>query len=214
MSDGPLDERHGREFRRLLTEAQSGCDWSLAELLAHFRPYLKRLASRMLDPEVRPKEGSSDIVQLTLIEGQRDFAQCKANDPASLRLWLRRILINNVQDVYRHYVETQSRDLTREQRLDDSRSRQMLLKLAIDDADPPSEVAAKAEEAQLVERTIAALKPEYAEAIILRFYDDLRFRQIGQLLGKSPGAAEQLVKRALFKFAMVLRKVASHDEIL
>ena len=56
-----------------------------------FRHYLLRIAEQELDPDLRAKGGASDLVQLTFLEAQRDFARFHGDTAAELRAWLRRL---------------------------------------------------------------------------------------------------------------------------
>lgn len=205
------EEELNSEFSGRLDRARSGSDTDVAELLDLFRPFLKRLAHRKIAPDVRPKEGSSDVVQKTLIEGQRDFKGFADNHPAAVRTWLRRILVNNLHDVHRRYLATGKRDASRERSLSDLEAQESLLRLATSQSESPSQTLSRNEQAALVQATILALKPEYQEAVILRYQEELTFAEIGELLEKSPGAAEQLVKRAVYKFGVLFQARRSDD---
>ncbi len=202
-----------QSFIQLLAAAHAGSAESRARLLHLFRPYLFYLAQSHMRGWLRQKEGVSDAVQLTLIEAQRDFGRCDAEDSANLRLWLRRILINNVEDLRRKYAGTRGRDVSRERSLESFESREFLTRLARADSESPSRRLSLKEQSQVVAQILEGLRPDYREALVLRYVDDLTFEQIGAIVHRSRGAAEQLVKRALLKFGTQYRsQVKDHGE--
>jgi RNA polymerase sigma-70 factor (ECF subfamily) len=189
-----------------MSGARAGLASDVAELICLYRPYLQRLAERKLDAAVRPKEGSSDLVQVTIIEGQAGFPCCAADNPAALRLWLRRILFNNLRDLHRRYRQAQRRDVRRERSLDDVEYHAFVAETSLQDDETPSERIWQDEKQAIVHEAIAGLKPEYQEAIVLRYQDGLTFAEIGEVVGLTPGAAESLVKRAVLKLGRVLNQ--------
>jgi RNA polymerase sigma-70 factor (ECF subfamily) len=206
MPNRDLSETGRAQFSALFGRARAGSSAELATLVNLYRPYLKRLAHRKLNADVRPKEGSSDVVQRTVIDAQADFANCRATTPAELRLWLRKILTYNLFDVHRRYLDTQRRDVTRETRLDEVEPITRVAETALTHTDTPSDALLREEDEDLVHLGLAQLKNEYQEAILLRFQDKLTYAEIGEALGKSPGAAESLVKRAVYKLGLILKK--------
>lgn len=177
-----------------------------ARLLDAYRPYLRRIARLHGRSWLRQKEGDSDMVQESLVEAQRDFAQCKATDEVGLRLWLRGILLHNIQDMRKKYLDAQLRDVARERPLDDREIAPDLLRAAIARSDPPSRAAMEEEQREGVNGTLARLKPEYREALLLHYVDGLTFEELGELIGKSRQAAERLTKRAVKHFAQTYGK--------
>src|SRR5215831_16271081 len=81
-----------------------------------FRSYLLLLARVRLDPMVRAKVGASDVVQQTLLEAHRDFAQFRGRTVGEQAAWLRRILARNLANVVRDQ-RRDKRDVARERPL-------------------------------------------------------------------------------------------------
>src|SRR5438874_308510 len=79
----------------LLAAARGGCRQALGALLERYRDYLLLLARAELAPDLRPKEGASDLVQQTFLEAQRDFAAFQGRTEEELLAWLKRLLRNN-----------------------------------------------------------------------------------------------------------------------
>src|SRR5438094_9736562 len=79
-----------------LPAARAGSMEALGQALEEFRHYLLRIAEQELDPDLRAKGGASDLVQLTFLEAQRDFARFHGDTAAELRAWLRRLLVDTL----------------------------------------------------------------------------------------------------------------------
>ena len=64
-----------------------------------FRTYLLTVAERALAPELKTKEGASDVVQETLVEAHRIFHRFEGRSEEALRAWLQKLLMNQVAHV-------------------------------------------------------------------------------------------------------------------
>src|SRR5260370_20661260 len=102
----------------LLEAARSGSPEALGQALEACRGYLLMVARGELDPDLRAKEGPSDLVQETFLEAKRDFVQFQGASEAELLAWLRRVLLNNVANFTRRYRTTGKRSIEREVALD------------------------------------------------------------------------------------------------
>src|SRR4051794_17242378 len=102
------------DFLRLLRQARAGSAEAMGQVLEACRPYLLLVANEHLGAGLQAKVGPSDVVQDTFLEAQRDFSGFRGDDAHELVAWLRRILLNNLGNVARHYRGTGKRDLARE----------------------------------------------------------------------------------------------------
>src|SRR5436305_5046457 len=100
-----------------LAAARGGSEEALGQALQACRFYLLLIAERELDPGVRAKGGASDLVQQTFLEAQQDFGRFGGTSGQELRVWLRRLLLNNLANFERHYRQTAKRQSDREQPL-------------------------------------------------------------------------------------------------
>src|SRR5262245_22195718 len=98
------DQLHN--LREQIRAARHGSPDALAWLLEQCRPYLLLVANEELESGLRPKVAASDVVQDSMIEAQRDFAQFRGDTQDDLVAWLRRILLHNLADAHRYYQET------------------------------------------------------------------------------------------------------------
>ena len=107
----------------LLRRAQDGDEEAWGRLLEHYRPYLRFIAQRRMDPKLQARVDASDVVQQTYLEAQRDLAGFRGEVEQELIAWLRRILEHNVSECVERHLTTKKRSAKREQSMDDSRGR-------------------------------------------------------------------------------------------
>ena len=74
------------------------------------------LARGRLDRRLRPKLDASDVVQQTLLEAHRDWAQLRGQGTAIQAAWLRQILARNLANAARDLGRAK-RDVARERSL-------------------------------------------------------------------------------------------------
>ena len=87
----------------LLHLARGGSPDGLNQLLEHYRNYLMILARTHIGRILQAKADPSDLVQDTLIEAQRDFAQFRGSTEDEFAAWLRKMMANNGAKFVRQY---------------------------------------------------------------------------------------------------------------
>jgi RNA polymerase sigma-70 factor (ECF subfamily) len=170
---------------------------ALGQALEEFRHYLLRIAEQELAPDLRAKGGASDLVQLTFLEAQRDFAKFHGDSAPELRAWLRCLLVDNLANFERHYRATAKRRVAREVALDPGSSSPLPGGAAYANTPSPSEEAMAQERAQALQWALEQLPEEYRRVITLRHYEQLPFEEIGKRMERSPEAARKLWSRAI-----------------
>src|SRR5262249_29435580 len=106
---GPADD-----IARHLSAARAGPEPDLGQALEACRGYLLLIAQRECSPQLQAKGGASDVVQQTMLDAVRDFAQFQGGTEDELLAWLRRLLLNNLADFTRQYRATEKRQVGRE----------------------------------------------------------------------------------------------------
>jgi len=178
-----------RQTERLLAEARGGSASAVGRAIEGCRDYLLLIAGRELDTRLRSKVGSSDLVQETLWEAQQHFAHFHGTTREDLLRWVRRILLRNIANATRRYLETGKRDAARERPYGDDPG-------AANGAPPDVLVLADEERAQVL-GAIDRLPDDYRRVIQARSFDGLSFEEVGARLGRSAEAARRLWVRAL-----------------
>jgi RNA polymerase sigma-70 factor (ECF subfamily) len=191
----------------LLGQARAGCAEALGRLLELYRNYLRLLARTQIDLALRVRLDPSDLVQETLLEAHRDFAQFAGTTEKELLAWLRRILVRNLADQVKHH-KAQVRNWKRQESLEalldrsSSAAEQALAK----GISTPSAQASRREQAVLLADALARLPADYREVIVLRHLEHLKFDDIAARLGRSAGAVRMLWSRALEKLGRLMEK--------
>ena len=201
-SIGPLPGEFDRgvpldPFAGDITAAQQGCEQALNRLFTACQPYLLMVAKQILPRELRQKTGASDVVQETLLQVKKNFDRFQGTSERELMAWLRGVLLNNVQDISRRFLQTEMRELGREVPLDQGLS----------DADPdflidnavrsPGSQIVAAEESARLSTAMERLPADYRLVIRLRNWEERSFVEIGESLGRSADSARKLWARAI-----------------
>jgi RNA polymerase sigma-70 factor (ECF subfamily) len=200
MSSGTGSSGHPDQW---ISAAREGSQEAIGRMLEACRQYLLLVANQQLDADLRGKIGPSDIVQETFLEAQRDFDRFHGSTEEELLAWLRRILLNNLANVARHYRDTEKRRVTREVPLADV-SLTELHENVIDPSASPRSLAQSREEGEELDRALAQLPEHYRQVIVLRHQEQLAFEEIGRRLGRSPEAVRKLWGRAVEQLQQVL----------
>ncbi len=188
--------------RLLLDAAREGQSESLGRLLQLYCSYLKLLATTQLDQKLRRRISPSDIVQETLFEAHRDFAQFRGSSESEFVSWLRRILVNNLARVVEKHVLAEKRDVRREVSLEAmgaslERSTARLVSVLAENGTSPSSDAERNEHAIALADELAKLSPDYREVIVLRHLEGLPFNDVAERMQRSPGAVRMLWVRSV-----------------
>jgi RNA polymerase sigma-70 factor (ECF subfamily) len=179
-----------------IAAAQEGDREALGEVFEKLRPYLRSRAQEQLDRQLQVKVSPSDVVQETLLEAHRGFAEFHGKSRAELVVWVQGVLNHRIQTAYRKYRGTDKRDLAREVRLQENEGSEQRIQIAADQSSPSAEVIGSEEHARL-EQALQELPPRYEQVIRLRNELGLSFQEVGIALSCSADAARKLWTRAI-----------------
>jgi RNA polymerase sigma-70 factor (ECF subfamily) len=193
MSDG-VDAWKGR-----LTNARAGEAIALGEALEACRTYLLHVAEHELDAQLRAKGGASDIVQQTFMEAQQDFSRFSGTTEAELLAWLRRMLLNNISNFRRTYVQTAKRSSKKEVPLASGDSNAQERSWLADGMPTPSREMMVDEQEDALYAALDRLPEDYAQVLRLRYVEGLPFEQVAQKMNRSANAVRKLWARAIEK---------------
>ncbi len=196
------DGERAPPVERWIREAGGGSGAALGRLLELCRPYLILVADQHLAPNLRAKVSPSDLVQDTCLEAQRDFARFTGSTEGDLLAWLRRILLNNLANVRRHYLGTDKRRVSREVALAETSPAELLNGLRVEES-PSGEAQARERDEEL-QRALARLPQETRQIVYWRNYDRLTFEDIGRRLDRSAEAVRKTWARAIVELGKLL----------
>jgi RNA polymerase sigma-70 factor (ECF subfamily) len=175
--------------------------------LESYREYLRLLARMNIDPRIRGRIDSSDLVQQTLLKAHEKRDQFRGKTDAEQAAWLRAILANQIADALRRLGRqggTRQRSL--EEALEQSSAR-LDAWLAAERSSPSQRFI---RQERLIEMAgwIASLPEDQRNAVELRHLQGLSVPAAACRMGKSPGAVASLLYRAMKQ----LRKLMDEEQ--
>jgi RNA polymerase sigma-70 factor (ECF subfamily) len=198
LSSAQLEER--------LVAAQSGSREALGQVLSQYHDYLRHVARRKLSRDLQPKGDASDLVQETFLEAHRFFERFQGRSGDALRAWLRCLLLHRCAKVGRRFRNTRKRQLAREVSLHSVRP------LAVSDGGPgaaavpsPSAHLMARERQEVLREALDRLPDDYRRVMLLRYYEEKTFEEIGRDMRRSADAVRMLWARALERLKHELR---------
>jgi RNA polymerase sigma-70 factor, ECF subfamily len=206
MSNGFSTRGPGERPSAWLNAAREGDRKAREQLVNHQRADLLTLAENQLESDLRVKESPSDLVQKSLLEGLQSFDAFHGQSVNDFANYMRAILRNNVQDARRRYVEAEKRSLSRERPGVDP------------DAHPdsvsntPSQFIQRQDEAATLRRSLAQLSPAHQRILSLRFWEDMTFDQIGEVVGQKPDAVRKSFYRAMAALSRAVQNTGTQTE--
>lgn len=192
---------------RLLREARAGDDAARDELFTQCRNYVALVARTQVESWMNAKVDASDLVQQTLLEAHRGFADFRGATEAEWLAWLRQILAHNTHDFIRRF-RTDKRRVGREQRLDAPLDGPggSLFHDPPDGGETPSQYIAQQEREIELANAISQLSDDHREVIVLRNLQRLSFNEVAERMDRSRPAVQMLWMRAVRKLEELLRE--------
>ena len=194
------------ETRRLVTRAIDGDRSAVDELLAHFRPQLRRMVAVRMDSRLKARFDPSDVVQIVLAEAAQKMVSFQ-NPPEQFYPWLR----SSPGTSWPGCTATTSAPKNAA-----SRAKRMIGKPGrrrIDDAagrpsgDPatwPRQPANSQGTPHRVQTALAQLAPQDREVLVLRFLEQLEISDTAAALGISESAVKSRQFRAIERLGKLL----------
>lgn len=185
----------------------------LANLFEAARPRLERLVQFRLDPSLRGRVDTADVLQeafLTISSRLPDFL---ASPDVSPFVWLRRLTLQCVVDTHRHHFR-HKRNVGKEINLTGNKEGTSL-SIAYALYDPrlsPSKAAIQAEELERMRRALDAMDEIDREVLALRHFEQLTNNETAEALGLSVTAASNRYIRAMGRLATLMQPDTSQGE--
>ncbi len=167
------------------------------EALEAYRAYLLLVANKEIGRVLRPKEGASDLVQLTLIEAHKDLDQFTGQSRKELKNWLRQILRHNLSNFYRRYQGSIKRQVGREVSLDGGPEGYPTRDALASSLPSPARQAILSEQSARLNEAMSKIKERDRLVLIWHNHDDCSWKEIGQRIGVSEDNARKIWVRAV-----------------
>ena len=157
---------------------------AFASLMVRYRDALGRYAFHMLGS----REDAEEAVQDSFVRAHRALRDCR--QPERFAAWLFTILVNRCR--------TSQRRLFRRRRFSEELR---------DDVAATGDEAASLEWREEIARALAALRPHYREAFLLRYVEGLDYAEMARMTGAREPTLRMRVKRAGDQLRELLRDI-------
>ena len=180
----------------LVERAIAGEPLALDRLLLDSYPKLLARVDQKLPAELRSTVAPEDIIQEAFATAFRSIGTFRPEGPDAFYRWLTAIADNRLIDVVRAQ-NAAKRGGGRAGLGQERSSIAALIDLVAFNDRTPSRSAGGREAAAAVQVALAGLKPEYREALSLRYLEGLSVAEAAGRLGKSEPAVHKLCSRGL-----------------
>ena len=162
----------------------------------HFRRYLMVVARNSVRNQLQSKIDISGIVNETLYEASTADKSGRSPNTGDEKVWLTRILKNNLNDQARRFKPGSKRDVNKERdlrpRVDDSAAR---LEVLVAEQTSPSQGAARNEDAIRLADALNELPDKQRDAIELSYFEGCTQIEIAERMNCTRPAVAGLLRR-------------------
>lgn len=191
----------------LLADLVNGNRQVLGSLFSLYREPLKRMVDLHLDPRIRTRVDTSDIIQEAQLEATQRIEEFLQQAEVPFVTWIRFLTRQKLAEATRRHVHAQARDIRRESvpaPLAGDATSLALVNLLISNTTSPSSVVANDEMWRIVESAILSMEATDREILCLRHLELLTSEQAAAELGISLSACRKRHFRALQRLKELL----------
>jgi RNA polymerase sigma-70 factor (ECF subfamily) len=190
------------ETNRLLDLSRRGDAAAIGRLLDRYREDMCKFVEPRLDPKVRARIDTLDVVQDAQLLVARRLPSFLARRPMPFHLWVRKTAYEHLLNVHRDHRAAR-RTVDREEKWP-SRSSLQLARPLLSNEQSPSRRAEARELAERVNRAVQSLTDVDREILLMRHVETLSYAEAGCLLDIDEVAARKRYGRALLRLRKVL----------
>lgn len=199
MQDSEFDT-----IQQLISASNGGDEDARETLFDQVQDFLRLMADKHLDMNMRHKIAASDIVQQTFCNAVKNLDGFRGENAAEFHGWLKAIVINEVKNARRD-LRTAKRDFTKEKTIEVDGSGVGDWQHPADENMTPSSKALSDEQVENFYEILKQLPPDHAEVIQLRSIEQLGFKEVAEKMGRTQNAVTKLWYRAVVGFEDLLR---------
>ena len=181
----------------LLARVVAGDRLALQRLLIGHQTRLMARIEQRLPPDLRSVISAEDILQETYIEVFRNIQDFQGTDENAFFAWLATIARNRLVDNVRAQCAVKRGGGRRRIETTGSSSVAPLVEMLLTDSHTPSRSVAAHEFESAIGVALAGLKPEYREALQLRFLGGLSAAEVAARMDRSVWSIHKLCSRGL-----------------
>lgn len=194
-----------------LAAMRHGSADALAIIFSRYRERLRQIIRFRLDYRIVARVSDSDVLQESYIAAVKRLAQFTEQTDMPPFLWLRLIVSQQLIDVHRQHLGAEMRDVRREvSLLPTGCSPHTSLAIAAQLAGPAtavSEILARAELIEELQRILSEMDDLDREVIALRHFEELNNIETAKVLGIEAAAASKRYVRAMARLAKLIAPV-------
>jgi RNA polymerase sigma-70 factor (ECF subfamily) len=203
------------QTRRLVVRAIQGDPTAIDQLLACYRPQLRRMVAVRMDSRLKARFDPSDVVQMVLTEAAQKMVSFQ-KPPEQFYPWLRQLAWDELARLHRDHIRTKRRSVSREQddwqgRAADESMMQLADRLAVQQLGPSSRLIHK-ELRTRVRTALEQLAPQDREVLVLRFLEQLGISDTAAALGISESAVKSRQFRAIERLGRLLSDLRAEGQ--
>jgi RNA polymerase sigma-70 factor, ECF subfamily len=185
-------------------------DSHLARLFSVYRDRLERMVEFRLDPRLRGRIDTADVLQEAYLVISKRVSEYLAAPRVSLFVWFRRMTLQCMIDLHRlHFRE--KRNVGREIKLTEydpgGATSLSIAHALVDPLLSPSRAAVRAEEVAQLTQALKAMDEIDREVLALRHFEHLSNKETAEALGLSPTAASNRYVRAMARLSSLMEAV-------
>jgi RNA polymerase sigma-70 factor (ECF subfamily) len=185
-------------------ETPAGSADDFVRLLEENRPRMHAAVRLRLDARVRGRLSASDVVQEAYLEATRRYATLQQGPDTSLVLWLRFLVMQQLQLAHRRHLGVAARSASLEASSPPNASAENLLEAFAASDSTPSRLAVQEERIDRLRAALGELDPLSREILAMRHFEFLSNREASLALGIKESTASQRYARALLRLRDLL----------
>ena len=193
---------------------KKGGEAALADALLFYHPKLERIVHFRLDPALRSRIDTSDVLQESYLQIARRAQEFIDGVPVSLFVWIRQRVIQTLIDMQRNHF-SDKRNANRERDIPSMDYGQTsclsIARFLLDDRTSPSMAAARSEEFEQLQSALQSMNETDREVLAMRHFEQLNNLQVAESLNLSPTAASNRYIRAVAKLGEIMKTLSKKD---
>lgn len=187
----------------LINKAKAGEPAAFNLLLERYLQRILRIVRMRLGPKLRGRLESMDIVQEVMVRAIKGFENFELKNEGAFLHWLSQLVHNEIRDLA-DYHGAAKRDQNKEVHKKNDADRSVLSTIPAQSIYRPSFQLRLKEEVLELEVAMDQLTDQQREVIVLRQYEGLAFKEIGEALDCSEDAARMQFARAIDKLTDIM----------